>query len=189
MKKLRFTLIATLTLVSLSVLGQKSLVNTTSSTVKWTGYKIGGSHTGTISINNGYLQLSNGNIKGGEVIIDMKTITDTDLTDEGYSQKLVGHLKSDDFFGVEQYPTASFKITKASSFKNGKAIVNGNITIKGTSQPISFEVTKTGNTYATQLKIDRSKFNVRYGSNSFFDNLGDKAIEDEFLLEITLQLK
>ena len=101
----------------------------------------------------------------------------------------MGHLKSDDFFGVEKFPTATFTVTKAAKFSNGKANVSGNITIKGKTEPVNFVVTKQNNVYKTQLKVDRSKFDVRYGSNSFFDNLGDKAIDNIFILDIQLTAK
>lgn len=171
---------------TLSVSAQKSDVNINKSVVTWTGNKIGGSHTGGIKVKSGYLVLKQGDITGGEVVMDMNSITNTDLKDDGYNQKLVGHLKSDDFFGVEKYPTSTFKITKASKFKDGKATLTGVLTIKGKSENISVDVTKKGNTYSSQLKADRSKFDVRYGSNSFFDNLGDKAIDDIFILDIQL---
>lgn len=172
----------------LSVSAQKSVINADKSTVTWTGNKIGGSHTGTIKIKSGFVVFKNSEIAGGEVVVDMNSITNTDLTDEGYNQKLVGHLKSDDFFGVEKYPTSTFKLNKASKIKNGKATITGTLTIKGKSEPITFDVTKNGNAYFTQLKVDRSKYNVRYGSKSFFDNLGDKVIDDIFILDIKLVL-
>jgi polyisoprenoid-binding protein YceI len=116
----------------------------------------------------------------------MNTITCADLTNEGANQKLVGHLKSDDFFGVEKFPTSTFKVTKATQFTNGKARVTGVLTIKGKSETIAFDVTKKANVYSAQVKVDRSKFNVRYGSKSFFDNLGDNFIDDIFILDIQL---
>ena len=116
----------------------------------------------------------------------MTTITNSDLKDEGYNQKLVGHLKSDDFFGVEKFPTASFVVTKSSKFSNGKATLTGDITIKGKTESISFDIVKQSKEYTTKIEIDRSKFDVRYGSDSFFDNLGDKAIDDIFSLNIKL---
>lgn len=173
---------------TISVFAQKSEVNKSLSTVKWTGNKIGGSHNGEIKIKSGNLELKAGNITAGTIVMDMNSITDLDLTDEGYNQKLVGHLKSDDFFGVASYPTASFQISKASKFVDGKATVSGSLTIKGVSENISFEVFKKDNVYTSQIKVDRSKFNVRYGSNSFFDNLGDKAIDDIFILDIQIVL-
>jgi len=116
----------------------------------------------------------------------MTSITNTDLTDESYNQKLVGHLKSDDFFGVAKFPTANLKITKAAKFSNGKALVTGDITIKGKTEPITFEIVKSGSSYTAKLEIDRSKHNIKYGSTSFFDELGDKAIDDIFTLDIKI---
>jgi polyisoprenoid-binding protein YceI len=170
------------------VFAQKMAVNTSSSTVEWLGKKIGGQHNGFIEVKNGYFNMEGDQIKGGEVVIDMNSITNVDLKDETYNQKLVGHLKSDDFFGVKSWPTATFTVKSASKFSNGISKVNGEITIKGKTEPISFDVIRSGNKYSTKLEIDRSKFDVRYGSNSFFDNLGDKAIDDIFTLDIKLVL-
>jgi polyisoprenoid-binding protein YceI len=174
--------------ISISVSAQKSEIDMNRSVVNWTGKKIGGSHDGEIKISNGYFELKDGNILNGMVVMDMNSITNNDLKDEGYNQKLVGHLKSDDFFGVEQYPTATFQVSQASKFRNGKATVWGVLTIKGKSENISFDVHKKGSEYTSQIRVDRSKFNVRYGSNSFFDNLGDKAIDDMFILDIRIAL-
>ncbi len=173
---------------SVSAMAQKTEVNKSKSVVKWTANKIGGSHHGEVQIKSAYLDLKDGQLVGGKVVIDMTSITDVDLEDAGYNAKLVGHLKSDDFFGVEKYPTATFELTKAGKFSNGKATVSGKITIKGKTETISFDVVKKGATYTAEVKIDRSHFDVRYGSNSFFDNLGDKAIDDIFIMDITLVL-
>ncbi|MCW3789178.1 YceI family protein [Plebeiibacterium sediminum] len=173
---------------SVSVFAQKKEVKSLESVVKWTGNKIGGSHNGEIKVKNGYLEFNNDQITSGKVVIDMNSITDLDLEDEGYNQKLVGHLKSDDFFGVEKFPTSSFEVTKASKFKDGKASVTGTLTIKGKSEEITFDIVKKGNEYITKLEVDRSKFDVRYGSGSFFDNLGDKVIDDIFILDIKLSI-
>lgn len=173
---------------SVAIFAQKTEVNTKASVVKWTGNKVGGSHNGEIQLKSGYFEFKNDQIIGGEVVMDMNTITDKDLDDEGYNQKLVGHLKSDDFFGVEKYPTSSFVVTKATKFNHGKATVSGKITIKGKTEELTFDVVKTGNEYTGQLQVDRSKFDVRYGSNSFFDNLGDKVIDDIFILDIKLSI-
>jgi len=174
--------------VSAATFAQKKEVIKNESEVKWTGKKIGGAHNGAIELKSGYFEFNNDQIVGGEVVIDMNTISNSDLEDEGYKAKLVGHLKSDDFFGVEKYPTSTFVITKATKFVNGKATVSGKLTIKGKTQDLSFDVVKEGNAYAAQLEVDRSKFDVRYGSNSFFDNLGDKAINDIFVLDIKLSI-
>ena len=178
------TLALLLLAATFTLTAQKADINTSKSTIKWTGNKVGGSHNGDIKVKSGAFEFKGGNIASGEVVIDMNTITCADLTNEGANQKLVGHLKSDDFFGVEKFPTATFKVTKATKFANGKATLTGQLTIKGKTEPISFDVTKKANVYSAQLKVDRSKYNVRYGSKSFFDNLGDNFIDDIFVLDI-----
>jgi polyisoprenoid-binding protein YceI len=118
--------------------------------------------------------------------MDMNTITNTDLDDKGSNQKLVGHLKSDDFFGVDKFPTSTLVIKNSTKFVNNKAKVTGDLTIKGKTQEVTFDVTRNNKTYTSKVEVDRSKYDVRYGSKSFFDNLGNKAIDDNFILDITL---
>lgn len=187
MKKLGLVVVLLLAL-SAATFAQKKEVNKTASEVKWTGKKIGGSHNGAIELKSGYLEFNNDQIVGGEMVIDMNTLTNADLEDTDYNGKLVGHLKSDDFFGVEKYPTSTFVVTKATKFENGKASVTGKLTIKENTEEITFDVVKEGNAYIAKVEVDRSKFDVRYGSNSFFDNLGDKAINDIFVLDIKLSI-
>ncbi|WP_436516826.1 YceI family protein [Ekhidna sp. To15] len=164
-------------------------VSTEESTVEWVGKKVTGQHNGVISLQGGRLEMVEGQLVGGIFTIDMTTITDTDLSG-GSKEKLEGHLKSDDFFGVEKFPTATFVITKAVPQGPGKYKIIGNITIKGKTEEIQFPATieeKDGKMVASaDLSIDRSKFDVRYGSGSFFDNLGDKTIYDNFDLSISL---
>ena len=189
MKITHYIVAAVVAIASLGVQAQKLSVDTKKSTVGWLGKKIGGQHEGFIQLKEGSLELKNDQVVGGEFTIDMNSITCTDLKDEGYNQKLVGHLKSDDFFGVEKYPTATFKIEKGTKFSDNKASVTGKITIKGKTETITFDVIRTKNVYSANLDIDRSKFDVRYGSTSFFDSLGDKAIDDIFNLTIKLVTK
>ena len=186
MKTKNFVLAFIIVLTSIAMFAQKVEVNTQTSTIEWLGKKIGGQHEGQILLKSGSLELKNDKIVAGNFVIDMTTITNTDLEDEDYNKKLVGHLKSDDFFGVEKYPTANFTITKSTKFSDGKAKVIGNVTIKGKTEIIIFDVVRTGNVYTAKIDIDRSKFDVRYGSNSFFDNLGDKTIDDIFSLDVKL---
>lgn len=165
-------------------------VNTKASTIVWSGSKVvGKTHTGTLELTSGSLDISKGALKGGSFTVDMTTLTDTDLEGE-WKGKLEGHLKSDDFFGIETYPTAEFKITKVKSTDDGSYDVTGDITIKGKTESISFStaLTEIGGGYqaTASITVDRSKFDVRYGSGSFFDDLGDKAISDEFTLEVKL---
>jgi len=163
----------------------KEKVEVKESTINWLGKKVTGKHNGSINLKEGFLEMDGDNIVGGEFVIDMKSITVLDLKGD-MKGKLEGHLKSDDFFGVENFPTATLNITSAT--KNGSSYnVDGNITIKGITQPITFTLNKDGNTATTTVTIDRSKFNVRYGSGSFFDNLGDKTIYDDFKLDVTLK--
>ncbi len=118
--------------------------------------------------------------------MDMKSIEVTDLKG-GSKDKLEGHLKSDDFFGVEKFPTAKLVVTSIKEKSNGVYAVVGNLTIKDDTHPVNFDLQWRDNTASTNLTIDRSKFNVRYGSGSFFDNLGDNTIYDNFDLDINLK--
>ncbi|RYD72685.1 MAG: YceI family protein [Sphingobacteriales bacterium] len=165
-------------------------VDTNKSTIVWTGKKVTGEHTGNIKIKNGVLQHDGKVITGGAFDIDMTTITDNDLTDAGYNAKLVGHLKSDDFFGVEKYPVATMKITGI-TFKGGDQYeLTGDLTIKGKTDKVKFPATVSANgntlTAKSKITVDRSKYDVKYGSKSFFEGLGDKTIYDDFDLDVNL---
>lgn len=187
-------LVATIGLAFTTVESTSVNVNTEESYIVWKGYKVTGSHHGKVMIKNGELSLDDaGMLTGGGFEIDMATITCEDLEGE-WSQKLVGHLKSDDFFGVEKYPTAKFVITEVvSRGKPGEYKIVGDLTIKETTKEIKFNTVVTeeaGKRVATaDITIDRSEYNVRYGSGSFFDNLGDKTIYDEFELSVNLVAK
>ena len=157
----------------------KKEIKIENSKVVWKGYKVTGSHEGTIAIKSGFLNFNTDQLIGGEFTIDMTTISSTDLEGE-YKGKLDGHLKSADFFGVENFPTAKLVFTEVKSSGKNSYEVSGNITIKNITEPVSFDLSVYGNKANAALKIDRSKFDVRYGSSSFFDGLKDKAIYDEF---------
>lgn len=165
-------------------------VNTAESKITWLGKKVTGEHTGTIEIAYGDLEFSEDKLSGGSFEIDMKSIKNTDIENEEYNQKLVGHLKSDDFFGVEKYPKATFVIKEVSQKSATKYHVSGDITIKATTKSIDFpvEISMDGAkaVASASITIDRSEFDVRYGSGSFFDGLGDKMIYDDFTLDVTL---
>lgn len=160
------------------------------SKVEWVGKKVTGQHNGTVNIKSGSLVVKDGMLKGGEFVMDMTTITSLDLEGE-YQQKLNGHLKSADFFGVEKYPEAKFVITNVKeNGKNGRFTVTGDITIKETTKELNFDAqlvdSGDGIVAVADIVIDRSEFDVRYGSGSFFDNLGDKTIYDDFTLSVNL---
>ena len=166
----------------------------TQSIIHWTGSKVvGGSHTGTIQIAENSIKFKNGVLISGSVIADMTSIKDNDLEGE-WNDKLVGHLNSDDFFSTAKYPTATIKINKATKGTQPNTYnVQGDLTIKGITHQEMFAVlvTPEGSNYVvtTTLNVDRTKYNVKYGSSSFFDELGDKAISDEFTLEVTIFVK
>ncbi|MFA8434891.1 MAG: YceI family protein [Marinifilaceae bacterium] len=163
------------------------------SSVHWVGKKVAGEHSGTIQLSSGELDFNGSNIKGGSFEVDMNTIVVTDIKDPGYAQKLEGHLKNGDFFGVDKFPKALFTIEKATKQGDGSFLVEGNATIKGVTQAIEFKVDlheHDSELHASaKIVIDRTQFGVRYGSGSFFSNLGDKAIENEFELNVNLYLK
>lgn len=189
MKIINFVIALSIVLSSNALIAQKVRIDTEKSTIEWLGKKLTGEHSGNILVESGRLEIDDNAIFAATFIIDMTSITNTDIEDEKYSQKLVGHLKSDDFFGVEKYPNASFVLKKSSEFKDGKATVSGDLTIKGKTESISFDVTRKDKEYHAKIEIDRSKFDVKYGSDSFFDNLGDKVIDDIFTLDVKLVTK
>jgi len=157
-------------------------------TLHWLGEKVVGEHNGTIRLQEGWLTWKDNRITSGEFTIDMTTIKD----DDG-SANLEGHLKSDDFFGVEKFPVSKLVITESTAFDKGTGTVKGNLTIKGVTNPIEFKATMQkkddGTWFYANIVVDRTKYNVRYGSGSFFDNLGDKTIYDEFKLKVNLLVK
>lgn len=163
------------------------------SKVMWTGYKVTGEHTGTINFKEATLEFKKGILTGGNFTMDMASLNTTDLQGES-AGKLNGHLKSADFFGVEKHPYANLVITKiASRGEAGAYKITADLTIKNITKQVKFNLEvdeKRGMISAvTDLKIDRTEFNVKYGSGSFFDNLGDKTIYDEFDLEIYIVAK
>tara|TARA_R110002020_G_scaffold445961_1_gene658051 strand:- start:135310 stop:135888 length:579 start_codon:yes stop_codon:yes gene_type:complete len=165
--------------------GEKKEVKIPESTVTWKGYKVTGSHTGTIDLKEGSLEFEGDKLIGGEFVVDMTSLVSTDL--EGDSKgKLEGHLKSDDFFGVESNPTSKLVFTSVKATGKNSYEVKGDLTIKGKTNPVTFDVSVYGSKATATLKVDRSKFDVKYGSGSFFDNLGDKTIYDEFDLVVDL---
>ncbi|WP_296384728.1 YceI family protein [Winogradskyella sp.] len=179
-------IVAFMTFSFTTVEGDKKEIKLENSKVVWKGYKVTGSHEGIISITSGHLNFDKNLLTGGSFEIDMSTITVTDLEGE-YKGKFEGHLKSDDFFGVEKFPTASLDFTKVKSTGTNSYNVTGDITIKGKTETISFDLSVYGNKANASLKIDRTKFDVRYGSTSFFDGLKDKAIYNEFDLVVDLE--
>ncbi|AHZ84495.1 YceI family protein [Bdellovibrio bacteriovorus] len=168
-------------------------IDTKASTVAWKGTKkVGDSHNGGISVKEGQVTVDKGQLTGGSVVVDMTTITNEDVKDAGYNKKLVGHLSTEDFFNAGKFPTSTFKITSVAPSKNkGEVLVKGDFTMIGGTHPIEFPakvtVDKGVATGEAVVKIDRTKWGLKYGSGNFFKELaGDKIINDEF--ELTLKL-
>ena len=161
-------------------------VKTNESTVTWKGYKVTGSHYGIINLKSGSLSFDGDKLVGGEFVVDMTSLISQDLEGE-YKGKLEGHLKSDDFFGVEKHPTSTLVFTGVKSSGKNSYEVTGDLTIKGITKAVTFDVSIYGSKATATMKVDRSEYDVRYGSGSFFDNLGDKTIYDEFDLVVDLE--
>jgi polyisoprenoid-binding protein YceI len=168
--------------------GEKKEVNVSQSKVTWKAYKVTGEHDGTIQLKSGHLEMDGKKLVGGEFEVDMTSITVTDLAAGDGKEKLEGHLKSDDFFGVETHSTAKLVFKSMENFNKNSYTVKGDLTIKGITKPITLVVSMFENKATATMKVDRSKFDVRYGSGSFFDDLGDKTIYDEFDLVVDLAL-
>ncbi|MDN6310134.1 MAG: YceI family protein [Flavobacteriaceae bacterium] len=165
---------------------QKKKIDIKKSEIEWEGEKLTGSHNGTIQLKEGFLLMENNELVGGEFTVDMTSINVVDLSGED-KQKLEGHLSSDDFFGVKDHPTAKLVFKTVAKKSGSKYGVSGDLTIKGQTNPIAFDLEMEKNEAEIDLVIDRSKYGIKYGSDTFFDNLGDKTIYDEFKLDIDLK--
>jgi len=191
MKSLFFTLVTILSVGMVSANNGSPIVipvKSSESTIKWVGKKVLGSHEGTVKVKNGSLDFDGDKFIGGIITIDMTTINCTDLQAGQGKEKLETHLTSDDFFGTATHQEAKLNITKViSRGKSGDYKIIANLTIKGITKEIKFDaVVKDGQANAN-IVVDRTDFNVRYGSGSFIDSLGDKTIYDEFEMAVNLR--
>jgi len=167
------------------LVGEKKEVKTEESAVTWKAYKVTGSHTGTVNLTEGALIFDEGKLTGGEFTVDMTSLANSDLEGE-YKGKLEGHLKSDDFFGVATHQYAKLVFTKIDPSGKNSYEVTGELTIKGITNPISFDVSVYGSKATASLKVDRTNYDIKFRSGNFFENLGDKTIYDEFDLVVDL---
>ena len=172
----------------------KHMVNPAESVIEWTGFKPTGKHNGTIKVDSGVFTVNDGKLESGSFLIDMNSIANLDIpADNEMNGKLVGHLKSPDFFDVEQFTSAAFEVTGLED-KDGKTWLSGNLTLKDKKNNVTFPVTLNSidgqySITSEVFTIDRSKWDVKYGSKSFFDNLGDKFINDDIELKISVKSK
>lgn len=182
-------------MLPMSIWAQTSVkVDLSKSIVKWEGAKVTGStHNGSVALQSGKLIHKNGLISGGEFVIDMNSITNADVENVDYNKKLVNHLKGEDFFDVAKYPTATLVITKVAKAKNqnlASHVLTVNLTIKGVTQSMKIPAKVTyanGKVTATSsFTVDRSLFGVKYGSETFFGSLGDKAIKNDMKFDVAI---
>lgn len=168
-------------------------VNTDKSSLKWLGKKVTGQHDGTINIKSGTIETDGSKLTGGSFIIDMTSIKVLDIEDADYNAKLKGHLESDDFFSVASHKEAKFVITGVKKADGDQYTITGDLTIKGITNSISFPakviVKKSGVIATADFTIDRTLWDVKYGSGSFFDGLGDKTIYDDIAFTLYLVSK
>lgn len=186
LKTIAFALVVALGSLNASAQTNKK-IDTQKSTINWVGKKVTGQHSGTINFAEGTIIVNGKSIRGGSFTVDMTSINTTDLKVGQGKEKLDGHLKADDFFGVEKYKTAKLEIKLISDNGDGTFNVTANLTIKDQTNPVNFVLKSTSkNSASATVKVDRTKYGIKYGSGSFFEGLGDKAISDEFELNVNL---
>ena len=186
MKNLKLIFLAVIFLYSFAKTeAQTKKIDVSKSIITWTGKKITGEHEGTIKFKEGELVFKDNKITGGNFVADMTTLDNTDQT--GSSKiKLEGHLKSDDFFGIYNFKTSILTFQNITYKGNNIYTVIANLTIKGISHPVIFDLIIKEKTATANLSIDRTKYDIKYGSGSYFDDLGDKTIYDLFELKVNL---
>jgi polyisoprenoid-binding protein YceI len=183
-KTIAFAFLIACTTATISA--QTKKVEVASSKVTWVGKKITGQHEGTVNLKEGNLIFKGKALVGGNFVVDMTTVVVTDLkTGEG-KEKLEGHLNSEDFFGTEKHKTANMVFKSVANKGNNLYAVTADLIIKGKTNSVTFNISINGNKATTNLKVDRTKYDIKYGSGSFFDNLGDKAISDNFDLMVEM---
>lgn len=182
-------MVATALFSSFSAFAADQNVDTAASKLVYVGKKVASSHTGEIKLQSGVLKFDDKkNLTGGEFVIDMNSITNTDIENPEYNQKFLGHIKSDDFFSTDKFKTSSLKITKVEKSKTNNYKVTADLTIKGKTAPVTFDTVIASNTATAKVVFDRTKYGVQYSSGQFFQNLGDKLILDEVELNVSLKL-
>ncbi|MCC7343704.1 MAG: YceI family protein [Deltaproteobacteria bacterium] len=193
MKRLLLTLALVIGLPGIAAAAETYQLDVQQSQIEWVGKKVTGQHNGLVTLKGGQVTLDGQKLTGGDFKIDMKSIKVLDLTDPAANQKLTNHLNSDDFFSTASHPESVFKITSVKDLGSGKAEITGDLTIKGITKPVTFpaELSFQGDKIKATgtLKLDRTLWNIRYGSGKFFQGLGDKLIYDEFELKLNLYAK
>ncbi|HEY0091478.1 MAG TPA: YceI family protein [Flavobacterium sp.] len=187
MKNLKIIAIALLVAFGTTeAVAQTKKVDVSKSRVVWVAKKVTGGHEGTVNLKDGSLTFKGKKLAGGTFTVDMSSLTATDLKAGSGKEKLEGHLKSEDFFATDKYPQSTLVFKKVTEKVNNAYTIEGDLTVKGITKPVVFDLLVTGDTAVSKFNIDRTKYDIKYGSGSFFDNLGDKAIKDEFEVNVSL---
>ena len=184
LKAIALALVVVLSTVSVSA--QTKKVDAAKSSINWLAKKVTGQHSGTVNLKDGALVFKGKKLVGGNFTADMTSLTSTDLTGE-WLGKLNGHLKSEDFFNTAKFTTATLVFKTVTAKGTNAYTVTGDLTIKGITKPVTFELATTANSATTKFMVDRTVYDIKYGSKSFFESIGDKAIDNEF--ELTVALK
>ena len=169
-----------------SVNAQTRKIDASKSKISWVGKKVTGQHEGSINMQDGALVFKGKKLVGGNFTVNMTSLISTDLKAGEGKEKLDGHLKSEDFFGTEKFPTSTLVFKPISEKSKNIYTVTADLKIKEKTNPITFDIKVDGNKATTAFKVDRTKYDIKYGSGSFFDNLGNKAISDDFDLNVAL---
>ncbi|MBY0414507.1 MAG: YceI family protein [Bdellovibrionales bacterium] len=167
----------------------KIQVDPATSKVVYLGKKVTGEHTGEVKVQDGQLAFEGDVLKSAEVTIDMTTINNTDLADKEYNKKFVDHMNSDDFFSTTKFKTAKLVTKSVKKVKDNTYTITGDLTIKGKTSPVTFDADATKESVKAVVKFDRTKYDIKYGSGQFFQGLGDKMINDDVQLTVTLTAK
>lgn len=173
-------------LATSTINAQTKKISINESQIFWTGKKITGEHVGTLKFREGQLTFKNRKLIGGNFIVDMTSLANNDQTGKD-KIKLEDHLKSSDFFDIENFKISRLVFKKVVQNKSNSYTINADLTIKGKTNPVLFVLRVDGKKASANLKIDRTKFGIQYGSGSFFDDLGDRTIYDEFDLKVNLK--
>ncbi len=167
-------------------------VDLETSKLRWTGEKVIGTHWGYVKLKEGVVSLKDNELSSGRFIVDMSSISVEDIKDWRWSEKLEDHLKSSDFFDVENYPEATLSINSVKKSKK-KIMVTCELFIKGITQtvefPVQLNINKTNATAQGRLTIDRTLYDIKYRSGKYFGDLGNKLIYDNFHINFELQTK
>jgi polyisoprenoid-binding protein YceI len=182
-------ILALQSMLFLTVSGQdKYAADTAQTRLFWLAEKVTGQHTGTIHLKSGWLTWKDDKIVSGEFEIDMASLKESER-----NEKFENHIKSDDFFAVEKFPVSRLVITGSTPFDRGTGVVSGTLTIKGITNPIEFKAASQkkddGLWFYANITVDRTKYDIKWGSGTFYDNLGDKTVFDEFKVRVNLLLK